>query len=365
MKIETPKERFSAAIAKVEKITGKNLSLPVLGCVFLEAKNSELCIRATNLDLGIEIRIPVKVEKEGSVAVPGGILASFVSQIQSKNITLESVEGNLKVSTEHNATVIKSMPHDDFPKIPVIEDGKSFSIGAQEFISGLRAVWYSSSTSSMKPELSSVYVYADGDALVFVATDSFRLAEKRIPFKKAKDIPALLLPQRNVLEVIRILEDIRDEVQVKMNKNQISFAHNGIYLTSRIVDGAFPDYHQIIPKEFKTEAVLLKDDFVHALKIANIFSDAFKQVGVKVDPQKKLFELKTRNSDVGENVNKIDGALSGDAMEINFNYKYLSDSFQSLNSDSISMSFAALNRPMIMKGVSDSSFTYLVMPMNK
>jgi len=365
MKVECTRDKLAHAIAGAEKITGKNLTLPVLGCILIEAKNNQLIVRSTNLDLGIEITVPVKVDEEGIIAVPGGILSSFISQIQSKNVMLETVEGNLKVSTPQNSTVIKSMLHEDFPKIPVIEDGKSFSIAAQQFVQGLQSVWYSSSTSSMKPELSSVYVYADGDEAVFVATDSFRLAEKRIPLKNSKEFPSILIPHRNVLEIIRTLEGSKDEVQVKMNKNQISFAFEGIYLTSRIVDGVFPDYRQIIPKEFKTETIVLKADFQQALKIANIFSDAFKQVNVKVDPSKKIFELKTRNSDVGENVNRIDGALSGDPIEINFNYKYIVDSFQSLNSDSIALQFAALNRPMIMKGVSDSSFTYLVMPMNK
>jgi len=365
MRIESTKEKLAWAISRAEKITGKNLSLPVLQCILLEAKNNTLIVRSTNLDLGIELSIPVKVEEEGVVAIPGGVLTSFVSQIQSKNIILETIEGNLKVSTNQNSTTIKSVLSDDFPKIPVIEDGKSFSIEAQEFIRGLKSVWYCSSTSSMKPELSSVYIYPDKEEAVFVATDSFRLAEKRVSLKKAKDFPSILLPQKNVPEVMRILEGVSGEVQVKMNKNQIAFSFDGCYLTSRIVDGVFPDYRQIIPKEFKTEAVVLKDDFMNALKIANIFSDAFKQVNVKVDPNKKIFEIRTRNSEVGDNMNRIEGAITGDPIEINFNYKYINDSFQSLDSDSISLQFAALNRPMIMKGVSDSTFTYLVMPMNK
>ncbi len=365
MKIECPKEKLAHAISKAEKITGKNLTLPVLSCILLEAKNNNLTIRATNLDLGIEIILPVKVEEEGTVAVPGSVFSAFISQLQSKNVSLETSEGNLKIATPSNATVIKSMPHDDFPSLPVITDGKSFTMNAKDLIQGLKAVWYSSSTSSMKPELSSVYIYPDGDSVVFVATDSFRLAEKRVQVKKAKDFQHILLPYKNVPEVIRVLEEFPGDVEVKMNKNQISFHADGFYLTSRIVDGVFPDYKQIMPKDFKTEVIILKQDFLSALKLANLFSDAFKQVNMKIDPSAKLFQLKTRNSDLGENVNRLDGALSGDPIEINFNYKYVSDVFQSLEADSVSLNFVALNRPMIMKGVSDSSFTYLVMPMNK
>jgi len=365
MKIECVREKLVAAIARAEKITGKNLSLPVLSCVFLEAKGASLIIRATNLDLGIELSLPTKVEREGVVAVPGSILSSFVSQLQGKNVTLESNEGNLLVSTEANSTVIKCMIHDDFPSIPQVTDGKSFSLNAKDFVKGLKAVWYSSSTSSMKPELSSVYIYPDGESVMFVATDSFRLAEKRVQVKKAKDFQQILIPFKNVPEIIRVLEDSNEEIEIKLNKNQISFSQPSLYLTSRVVDGAFPDYKQIIPKEFKTEAVVLKQDLVAALKLANLFSDAFKQVNFKLDPSAKLFQIKTRNSDVGENSSRVDAALSGEPIEINYNWKYITDCFQSIDSDSIALHFTAHNRPMIMKGISDNSFTYLVMPMNK
>ena len=131
------------------------------------------------------------------------------------------------------------------------------------------------------------------------------------------------------------------------------------------MDGAFPDYKQIIPKEFKTEAVVLKQDFMNFLKLANIFSDNFHQVNFKIDPRKKIFEIRTRNLEVGENLNKVDAALTGEAMDINFNHKFIVDCFQSIDSDSISLQFGANNKPMVMRGVSDKSFLYLVMPMNK
>ncbi len=366
MKIECIKEKLNQAVGRVEKITGKNLTLPVLSCVLLEAKNDMLTLRATNLELGIEVTIPVKVEQEGMIAVPGGILSNFISHLQKdNNVKLELSGANLTVSTSNNTTLIKTFAHEDFPTIPRIEDGKNFKINAQEFLKGLKSVWYSSATSSMKPELSSVYIYPDEDSIVFVATDSFRLAEKRVRVKKASDFTQILIPFKNVPEIMRVLEDAKDEIDVHLNKNQISFAFDGVYLTSRVVDGTFPDYKQIIPKEHKTEAIVLKQDLVSSLKLANIFSDNFHQVRLKVEPKKKSFEIRTKNSDVGENTNKIDSALTGDDVEINFNFKYITDCFQSIDSDSVSLEFVALNRPMVMRGVGDKSFMYLVMPMNK
>ena len=366
MKLECLREKLAHAVYKAEKITGKNLTLPVLKCVLLEAQNNNLKILATNLDLGVEINIPVKVISPGKIAVPGSTLSSFVQNLQNdKNVTLEVVDNNLHVSTSGNSTIIKSLPHDEFPTIPTISKERSFSLNSKDFVKGLKSVWYSSSTSSMKPELSSVFIYHDDENIIFAATDSFRLAEKRIKVKKGKDFTQILLPYKNTPEIIRILDEVDGDVEVAMNKNQIAFAQGGLYLTSRIIDGIFPDYKQIVPKEHKTEVIVLKQDLINSLKIANIFSDSFNQLSMTIHPSKKLFELKTRNSDVGENVNKLDAALSGEDIDINFNYKYIVDCFQSIESDSVSLKFNGLNKAVVIRGVSDKSFMYLVMPMNK
>ncbi|MBX4210609.1 DNA polymerase III subunit beta, partial [Candidatus Parcubacteria bacterium] len=332
MKIECIKDKLKEAVGKVEKITGKNLTLPILSCILLEAKGGELTIRATNLDLGIEITIPVKVEKEGRVAVPGNVLHGFVASLyDEKNIKLETDGGNLIVSTPNTSTVIKSFAHEEFPTLPKVEGDKSFKVPAVDFVAGLESVWYSCATGSLKPELSSVYIYGEDDQIIFVATDSFRLAEKRIKLKKIKDFSHILIPFKNIADIIRILTDFQGEVGIHIGKNQISFTHANIYLTSRIIDGVFPDYKQIIPKDTKTEAVILKYDLVSSLKVANIFSDNFNQINLKVYPGSKIFELKTKNIDVGENLNKIPAALSGEDIDINFNYKYIFDCFQAID----------------------------------
>lgn len=164
---------------------------------------------------------------------------------------------------------------------------------------------------------------------------------------------------------MRVLENINDEVEVSLDKNQISFSYKGIFLISRVIDGVFPDYKQIIPKSSSTEVTVLKQDLVNALKLSNIFSDKFNQVNIKINPNSKLCEIRTKNNDVGENVSSLDAAITGEALEINFNYKYIIDSFQSIDSDSVTLSFSGLNKPLIINPVSDPSFRYLVMPMNR
>ncbi|MEI6843614.1 MAG: DNA polymerase III subunit beta [bacterium] len=366
MNIECIKEKLSYALSKAEKITGKNITLPILSCVLLEANNSTLTIKATNLDLGIEINIPVKVIKPGMVAVSGSVLNNFISNISNdKNIILEEVGGNIKVSTKHSQSLIKAFPTDDFPSIPKVSKENQFKMNVGDLTKGFKSVAYSASVSTIRPTLSSIMMYPEEETVIFVATDSFRLAEKKVKVKKHKDFGQILIPFKNVSEIIRVFEDIKDEVDVVLNKNQIALEYDGIYLTSRVIDGTFPDYKQIIPKEIKTEVVLLKQDLVSALKISNIFSDKFSQVVFTISPKEKIFKIATKNMDVGENISNLDAVLKGDDITVSFNYKYIIDCFQSIDSDSISLNFSDMNRPMVVTGVGDKSFTYLVMPMNK
>lgn len=366
MKAECVKEKFCLAVSKAEKITGKNMTLPILSCIMIEAKSNFLVLKATNLDLGIEIKIPAKVSVEGVVTVPGAILNGFLANLSGdNNLSLETRDGNLSVSSSVSQTVIKSFQSEDFPTIPKVMDGKVYEINSPDLVKGLKSVWYSASLSNIKPELSSVYIHSKDEGLVFVATDSFRLAEKVVKFKKNSDFENILIPFKNVSDLLKIISDEKDALAINFTKNQISFEYKDIYIVSRVIDGVFPDYQQIIAKEFKTEVIVLKQDLINTLKLSNIFSDDFNQVNIKVSAANKILELKTKNSNVGENVNKLQATVEGEDIEINFNHKYIIDCFQSIDSDSVSLSFNGLNKPMVIRGVSDRSFTYLVMPMNR
>lgn len=364
MKLECQVEKIKNALSDVERITGKNLTLPVLGSVLWVATGKTLKLRATNLSLGIEIEIPAKIEKEGTVAIRGDILSSLFSVISgTTTVVFELVNGNLSVKTKSNAIILKSIPYEDFPTIPVVE-GESFVLPAKKLIEGIKSVYYAASVSEIKPEIGSVYIYPEDDMLVFVATDSFRLAEKKIKIKQKLTFQGILIPFKNTLEIMKIFDKDVD-VSIILSKNQISLTYDGVYLTSRVVDGSFPDYKQIIPKTSTTEAVILKQDFISSLKVSNVFSDKFNQVTCSIKPHEKIFEIEARNVDVGENTTYLSGALTGEEVTVNFNYKYILDCFQSISVDSLSLSLDGNNKPMIIKPVGDASFMYLVMPMNR
>lgn len=366
MKIECVKEKLHLAVSKAEKIVGKNINLPVLSCLLLETKGNNLIIRSTNLDLGLEVTIPVKTEEVGKVAVPANIISSFLNNInEDKNIILEVVENTLKIYTQTNEANIKTVSFEDFPTIPKIENEKTHKINSKDLINGIKSVIYSSSMSSIKPELSSVYVYSNEENLVFVATDSFRLAEKTIQTRKNIEMNNILIPFKNAVDILKIIDNTDIEIEINSTKNQISFVFEGIYLVSRVIDGVFPDYKQILPKEEKTKVTLLKQDLINTLKISNIFSDNFNQVNISVKKEERLIKIKTKNNNIGENTNKVEAKIEGEDIEVNFNYKYIIDCLPSIVSDSVSLSFNGINKPLVIKGTSDKTFTYLVMPMNR
>jgi len=289
MKLECSIEKIKNAVSQVERITGKNLTLPILSSVLLVASTKSLKLRSTNLSLGIEIEIPAKVEKEGTLAISGSVLNAIFSNIsQNENVLLEEKDGNLLIKTKKSQIKLKSHPHEDFPTIPTVA-GTSFEIEAKKLMEGIKSVFYSSSVSDIKPEISSVFVYTNNDNLVFVSTDSFRLAEKKIKVKGVPEISGILIPFRNISEILKVFGEFQGLIKVCFNKNQISFSSDDIYLTSRVIDGIFPDYRQILPKDSTTEVIVLKQDLLNALKLSNIFSDKFNQVNFKISPKEKSF----------------------------------------------------------------------------
>ena len=365
MKLECKLEDIKKKIAQVERITGKNLNLPVISSILLTAENKSLKLRSTYLSLGIEAEIPAKIDQEGVLAISGSVLGGIFSNIfQNENVSLESVDGNLILQTKKSKIKLKGQPHEDFPTIPKVL-GINFEIDSKKIMDGIKSVYYSSSISDIKPEISSVFMYTDEDNLVFVSTDSFRLAEKKIKIKGIGEITGILIPFKNVAEILRVFGESTSMIKVCFNKNQISFSSEDIYLTSRVIDGVFPNYRLIIPKESSTSAVVLKQDLLNALKLSNIFSDKFNQVNLKINPKEKVFELSATNNDVGENKTFLDAAISGESVELGFNYKYFLDCFPSINTDSLSIKLSGPAHPIVISPVSDSSFTYLIMPMNR
>lgn len=365
MRFTTPKDLLLNAILIAERIIGKKESLPVLSCVLLKTEKT-FSVRSTNLEAGIELEIPGEISEKGVVAVPVNVFAQTLRAITGDKVQLKLEGGNLLVESRGSKTLIKAIPHGEFPELTSDAKGGGVTLPKSTFLRAIQSVSYAASPSMIRPELGSVLVSIQNGALTTVATDSFRLAEKKIPKITDDDNSEVLIPLKHALEISHILERISDEsVVLVVDDTQLLLQAKGLEYISRIVDASFPNYKEIIPKEFTTEATMLKTDLVEMLRKARVFAGSEQKVGLHVYPKKKVFDATAQSASIGEMSDSIDAALSGEDVDINFNIAYLSDCLPLIESDSITLGFSGNGKPLVIRSSSDLNFTYLVMPLNR
>lgn len=370
MKFVCVQNKLQKALSQAVHTSAKNQELKVLSCFVISAEKNKIVIQTTNIEVGTQIEVPAKVTEEGIVAIPTDV---FLKVVSSKTSDLDSIEcslknGNLLITTKQNSATIKAIPHDDFPTMPYITDGSLLSLPKEDLLGGIKAVSFCAARSNIKPELSSVYMFSENKYLTFVATDGFRLAEKKL--NRALQIEedfSILLPISSAETVLKVLEGVNDSTDVTMSysDNQISFSTEDTFVTTRLVSGNFPDYRQLIPKEKNTSAIVLKNDIIETLKLVSVFTDSFNEVTIECKPKEKLFAFYTQNKEVGQNQSSLPAVLEGDDLLIKFNHRYINDVLPSITTDSLECAFIESNRPLKIETVPNTGFTYIVMPLNK
>lgn len=364
MQVTVDKNLLLKHLELASKVSTTHATLPVLQCVLLETKEGALYLKATNLEIGIELKLDCKIEEEGVIAVPAGVLTQTISYQKDSSITLKTEDTTLVVESSGSETNIKSIPHDEFPNIPKLEESGQV-IQKELFSLGIRSAAFAASVSSIKPELGSVYINQKKEhSLTFVATDSFRLMEKTVPQKGVILNDPILIPYKNALEIARVCDSVDVEGELKVNENQCAILfNNGVYITSRLTNGSFPDYTQIIPKEYSTHSTLLKNDLQNAFKKTNIFLNKFLQVTVTAT--QGSLTISSNSGEVGTTTESIKAQTEGDELTVSFNQRYLSEPLGHITDDSLVLHFAGIGRPLVIEGVNDKTVRYLVMPMNK
>lgn len=366
MKLSCSFKELKSALQSATKLPTKHASLPVLETVLFTAKNDQLVIRSTNLQVGLEISINAKVEMGGECAIRSDLWAGIISSVDAtQTVELEITDGSLWVHSKGIDLQLETIPTEDFPTLPRVDEEDAYVLPIEGFIDGVKAVVYAASMSDIKPEIASVYLYQQEDNLVFVATDSFRLAEKKVHVQDVFDFPGVLIPVKNIQEVIKILAEQEGDMELRLTDSQMSILIGNIYMTLRVIDGAFPDYRQIMPTDFSTEALVLKSDLIKVLKLLSVFSDKFHQVELTLQPAEKKFTLFAEKGSVGKTTTSVDASVKGDDIETKINHRYLSDVFQAISDDSLQLLFAGERKPITLKGNTDKTFTYLIMPMQR
>jgi len=364
MKITCLQENLKSGLNIVQNIIGRNLTLPILNNLLLETELGRLKISSTNLEIGINTWISGKIEKQGAITCPAKILSGFINNLPNKKIELETKDNNLFIKCEGYKANIKGLSVEDFPIIPKIKEKPIFIFKKSDILrNGLNQVIGAAAISESRPEISGILFYFNKEVIKLVATDSFRLAEKTIyQSDSLVDKPIyLIIPQRTAQELIRILNEKPDqELKVILGNNQILFELNEVQLISRLIDGQYPDYQQIIPKNFKTKVFVLKDEIINNIRIASIFSSKINDIKLLISPGK--IEILAKDPDLGENQSQILTKTEGENLEINFNFKYLLDGLANISTKQVFLGLNSESSPAIIRPVQEQDYLYVVMP---
>lgn len=375
MKLTILQNKLKQSLDIVEKISSKSLTLPVLNNVLLKAEKNFLEISTTDLETGIRFWVLSKIEKEGSIAVPVKVLSNYINLLKPSSINIEIEKETLFLKHNNTKTQIKGVSSKEFPIIPRLEKEEVVSLSCSSVCHGLSQIVGICSPSTIKPEISGVYFLIQKDFLQMAATDSFRLGEKKIFFEKPLSISkaySLILPQKTVSHLISIWGQ-KDIFNLYLSENLIMFEslmteteHPEIQFVSKLIEGEYPKYEEIIPKDFKTEAQIDRVEFLKQLKTAGIFSGRTNEVKIGFDPKSQQIEVFCQNPELGEHCSSLPAQINGKESKVSFNYRFLLDGLESIETNQISFALSQEKEgeegPALLRPVEDETYLYVVMP---
>jgi DNA polymerase-3 subunit beta len=367
MKLSLTQDNLSRALGAVGRVVSTRSSLPVLSNVLLTADTNRLRLSATNLEIGINYWIGCKVEDSGALTVPARLFSEFVSSLPSGTIDLSATDTNLSIKTPHYESKINGISAEDFPAIPQVTSDPVLILPASDLKDAFAQVVVAASLDEARPVLAGIYLNVDDDTLVIASTDSYRLAEKRLKLAKApKEALTVIVPVRTIQELIRLLGDAEGDVEIYLDENQIMFRLDNVELISRLIEGTFPNYQQIIPESCDTSFEIDTAEFSRITKVASLFArENAGSVRVEVRAEGQV-SLVSSDSEVGGNTSSAECEVSGDDGEISLNARYLSDALAVIKSPRVTFAISGKLNPCILtpagKGASDD-YLHIVMPL--
>ena len=372
MKATALKETLQRALSVVERATAKNPSLPILGTIAILAQKNKLELAATDLEFGVRYRVLAQTEKEGGVAVPSHLLSQFVGLLPEKQVILAASATGLQVVSKEHKTLVKTLSLDDFPIIPTLQGNeKAIEVDVKTLVLGLEKVVSVTGQTQVRPEISGVYFLFQQDLLRLVATDSFRLAEKTLSFVGPQKTEAtFILPQKTAKELVSIFGDLQGVMRIYISPAQVLFEYIDkedvkgptIQVVSRLIEGEYPQYQDVIPKDCQTIMVTEKAELISRLRAASLFSGKMNDVHVVLDPKKQGMQLSAKSSDVGEHSSLVPGKVQGKALEASFNWRFLLEGVSQIQSQELEIGFGGEDAPAVLRPIGQGDYLYVVMP---
>lgn len=375
MKITSLQENLKNGLYYVAHIAGKNVNLPILNNVLVKTSGGKIQLITTDLELGVITTIRGKVEKDGEFTVDSKIFSEYIGLLPNKKVEIELKDLSFDIKCENYKTNIKGMSAEDYPLIPSVEKEVFYKIEAEVLKQALQQVIFSVSNSETRLELTGVFFDLDKDKIVLVATDSFRLAEKTIQVKSNSEKKnGIIVPAKTLQEIIRILsamkntelDDQKKEVTFYVTENQILFEVDGIELVSRLIEGQYPDYKQIIPEKAETTCVVEKGELLRAVKASAIFSKTgINDINLDFPEGKNKLIISSTSSQVGENTSELEASVKGSDNGVVINYRYLLDGINNIPSSNLKIDVVNSSTPCTLRGEKDDDYFYIIMPIKQ
>jgi len=373
MKFICTQANLNKALNIVSRIINKNSTLPILNNVLLKTEKGRLKLTSTNLEIGINYWIGGKVEENGEITVPTKLFSNFISNLPDGNVEIKLRDDVLNVKCNGYKTNIKGLDAKEYPLTPKIEVKPIFKIKSNEFKKALTQVLPAISNSESRVEITGVFMNLEDlnkNKITIVTTDSYRLAEKVIYLEGANvnkefknilgNVNSVIIPKDTIQELARNLEDDEELLEVTISENQILFSFGNANMISRLIEGKYPDYKQIIPDKFESIITINKNGIIKGIKVASLFSN--NSIELKLSEGSKSLEISAETSDIGNNNTKLSAENINKNLNILYNYKFLIDGFSGLDGDEVLLQVNNETLPTVLVSVTDKDFIYVIMP---
>ncbi len=382
MKLVCSQAALNTALQLVSRAVATRPTHPVLANVLLTADGgtNRLSLTGFDLNLGIQTAIEASVDISGAITLPSRLLGEIVSRLDSESsLTLFSDDKgeNVELKSLGGSYQMRGMSADDFPNLPLVETGTSLKLHANSLLKALRSTLFSSSSDEVKQLLTGVHLKFDGKSMEAAATDGHRLAVLKTldaledevddsEFSQDNDLFEVTLPSRSLREVERFLSTLNsnDLISLFCDRGQVVLLSSDQVITSRTLEGDYPNYNQLIPDQFERKVTLERKDFITSLERVAVLADQHNNIiKIVIESQSSSIKILADAQDVGSGSESLTVEISGEPIEIAFNVRYVLEGLKSIDSQKVCLQFNAPNTPAIIVPVdSKDDFTYLVMP---
>jgi len=361
MQLQVTQENLAKALGSVSRVASSRGTLPILSNVLLKTVGKRLSIAATNLDIAITHYIGSKVSEEGAITVPARLMQDFVTSLPNGVIDLRLEDNKLHIETEQYQSVINGISAEEYPVMPAINEGKKWTIPSKVLKNGLQQVIIAASNDEARPVLTGVYFHSHDGQLYLVATDSYRLAEKKL--MATKDEISLLLPANALQDLLRIIGDDEETITITHDDQQVLFRVNDIELVTRLIEGKYPDYRKLIPASFTTSANLKRADLTNITKVSSLFArESAGSVTINLNEKQQEVSIRSVASQLGENTAAATAVVLGDGT-ITLNSRYILDALHVLNGEEVTFEFNGKLEPSVLRDPKSTDYLHVIMPL--